>query len=233
MSDSTPAQPGSEDDARLLDAWAEGDAEAGRQLYRRHCDRITDFFARKTDVDVADLVQRTFTRCLAARRDGGKPVAHPRAYLFKTARNLLYDHFRTGGRTAELDPAAQSLADVRTGPATHALRRQAHRRLLLALAQIPLDDQVALELAYWEGMPMAELADVLGIGRSAAISRVHRARGRLRSALEALGSTEADALATITNFEAWRKKLRSTAGSSVYSAEPGDEPRRPEDSHGT
>lgn len=219
-------------DARWLDAWAEGDADAGRQLYRRYCDRITDFFARKTDHDVADLVQRTFARCLQARRDGGTRIEHPRAYLFKTARNLLYDHFRTGARTHDLDPAEQSLADLRTGPATHALRRQAHRRLLLALARIPLDDQVALELAYWEGLPMAELADALGIGRSAAISRVHRARGRLRAALEALGASEADATATVTNFEGWRKKLRSIADSSVYPAEPGDEPRAHKDSHG-
>ena len=222
-----------ESDARLLDAWGRGDADAGRQLYRRYCDRITDFFARKTDHDVADLVQRTFARCLQACRDGGTRIEHPRAYLFKTARNLLYDHFRTTRtRTPDLDPAEQSLADLRTGPATYALRRQAHRRLLLALARIPLDDQVALELAYWEGLPMAELADALGIGRSAAISRVHRARGRLRAALEALGATEADATATVTNFEGWRKKLRSTGDSSVYAAEPGDAPREGSDRHG-
>ena len=214
----------SESDGALLDGWAAGDADAGRRLYRRYCDRITDFFARKTDRDVADLVQRTFARCLQARRDADRRIEHPRAYLFKTATNLLYDHFRAGARSQDVEPAATSLADLRTGPATLALRRQAHRRLLLALARIPLDDQIALELSYWEGLPMAELAEVLGVGRSAAISRVHRARARLRAALEALGATEADATATVTDFEGWRKKLRSIAGSSVYSRAPGDEP---------
>ncbi|MEM6992236.1 MAG: sigma-70 family RNA polymerase sigma factor [Myxococcota bacterium] len=209
-------------DVELLDAWADGDEAAGRTLYRRHCDKLTDFVARKTDHDVADVVQRAFAGCLQARR-GGTTIAAPRAYLYRSVRNALYDGFARDDRTVALDPSQQSLADLGTGPQTHALRNQAQAQLLEALRRIPLDDQVALELCYWEGLGMVEVADVLGVGRSAAISRVHRARARLRAALVRNGGSEARAEATVTSFESWQEKLRSDPSSPVYVEEPGND----------
>lgn len=210
------------DDADLLDAWALGDQDAGRQLYRRHCDAITAFITRKTEHDVADLVQRTFAQCLAARRDQQTRINNPRAYLYRVARNALFDQIRSQARFAQLDPSVSSFHDVGPGPSTALLADQSLRQLLAALRRVPLDDQIALELRYWEGLSMLEIADVLQIGRSAAISRVHRARAAVRAALQALGASEASAEATITNFEAWKKSLRSKDASSVYDSEPGE-----------
>jgi len=213
-----------DDDAHWLACWAQGDQDAGRQLYRRYCDRITDFIARKTDRDVADLVQRTFMQCLNAAKARDAKIDNPRAYLYRVARNELFDHFRAGTTSDALDPAVTSLAELGPGPASHAVRNQQLQRLLTALRTLPLDDQVAIELHYWEGLTMADVAVVLGVGRSAALSRVHRAREKIRTALEALGATAASAEATVTNFEAWKEKLRSDDASSVYSPAPGDEP---------
>lgn len=210
-------------DARLLDAWAEGDEDAGRTLYRRHCDKLTDFVARKTERDVADIVQRAFVGCLQAKR-AGTQIEGPRAYLYRSVRNALYDGFVRDDKTVALDPSRASLASLGTGPQTHALRHQAQAQLLEALRRIPLDDQVVLELCYWEGLSMLEVADVLHVGRSAAISRVHRARARLRTELTRGGHSEDRADATVTSFESWQKKLRSDASSPVYVAEPGEDP---------
>lgn len=191
-------------DRELVDAWAEGDEAAGRAFYRRHCDRIADFFARKVASDAADLVQRTFLKCLEARKQG-TVLEHPRAFLYRIARNELYDRL---ARQREIDPAITSLHDLATGPASRIERDRALLRLLDALRRIPLDHQIALELYYWEGLPMTEVAEVLGVSKSAAINRIHRARALVRESMAALGVPPEDAEHTITSFESWASDVR-------------------------
>jgi RNA polymerase sigma-70 factor (ECF subfamily) len=62
-----------------------------------------------------------------------------------------------------------------------------------ALARIPLDDQIALELAYLEGMPGRDVARVLGIGENTVRSRLARAKERVRAALAELAATPDEA----------------------------------------
>ncbi len=164
-----------------LHAWARGDEAAGRAFYRRHCERITAFFARKTSVDVPDLVQRSFVRCLEAVRSE-TPVANPVGLLLTIARHELYDHLRRLHRVT-IDPAVSSLHDLGASPSQQLAQDERQQRLLAAMDRLTLDDQLALELYYWEQLPMAQVAGVLEVGRSAALSRVHRARARLRSLL--------------------------------------------------
>jgi RNA polymerase sigma-70 factor (ECF subfamily) len=185
-----------ESDRELLDRWAEGDESSGRALYRRYCDAITDFFSRKAANDAADLVQRTFLKCLEARR-GGTIVEHPRAFLYTIARRELFDGF---AKRRDFDPAVTSLHDLATGPASRVARDQEIRLLLEAMQRVPIDQQIALELYYWDALPMAEVAAVLGITKSAAINRVHRARSQIRAVLLQLGASP-DAADRATRFE--------------------------------
>ncbi|MCH9682910.1 MAG: sigma-70 family RNA polymerase sigma factor [Deltaproteobacteria bacterium] len=178
-----------------LHAWARGDQEAGRAFYRRHCARITAFFARKTSTDVPDLVQRSFLKCLEAAR-GDTPVLNPVGLLLTIARHELYDHLGRLHRVA-IDPAVSSLHDLGPSPSQQLAEDERQQRLLSAMDRLPLDDQLALELYYWEQLPMAEVARVLEVGRSAALSRVHRARARLRTLLDdAVGKAGAPELVT-------------------------------------
>lgn len=54
-----------------------------------------------------------------------------------------------------------------------------------ALGRLEEKDREVLFLAGWEELEPAEIARVLGIGRTAARSRLHRARKRFRAELEA------------------------------------------------
>lgn len=188
-----------ETDAELLDAWAEGNATAGRALYRRHCDALAKFIARKTGEDAADLVQQVFLDLLGARR-GGTAIEHPRGFLFRVARNALYDRFRQGLRS--FDPAVTSLRDLATGAVSRLVRDESVRLLQEALTTLPLDQQIALELYYWESLPMAQVAEVLEVSKSAVINRVHRARKALREAMVRCGASEAVADATRARLDA-------------------------------
>ena len=170
-------------DHELLAAWAANDRDAGRELYQRYAERVSRFFSRKTSDELPDLVQRTFLKLLETARRGDA-IDNPAAFLFAIARNELYDLFgRRSSARERFDPSHTSLADLRTGISTRLDRHQREQLLHDALARLPLDSQLALELYYWEELSMADVARVLGTTESAAINRVHRARKQLRDEL--------------------------------------------------
>jgi RNA polymerase sigma factor (sigma-70 family) len=190
------------DDPTLLREWAAGDERAGRDFYRRHCDRIAAFLARKFDGDVADLVQRVFLSCLQATRKG-TVLDDPRAFLYAIARNELYDALAARHREAvRFDPGVTSLRQLGPSPTSVLASDERQRLLHDALERIPLDAQLALELYYFEELPMAAVATALGVTRSAALNRVHRARAALRERIEQAPATPARA-ETLQDLQAW------------------------------
>lgn len=168
-------------DLELLESWRAGDAKSGEELVARHWSSISGFFRAKIGDDGADLISQTFLACVEGRdRIEGDNV---RAYLFSVARRRLADHFRKNARATAVDLSSLSLIDLRTGPATHVARRERRELLEEGLSRIPLDDQIALELLYFESLSTAEIARVLEIGENTVRSRLFRARERLRLAL--------------------------------------------------
>jgi len=180
-------------DLELLDSWRGGDNAAGEELVARHWTSISRFFRSKVGDDGADLISQTFLACVEGKdRIEGDNV---KAYLFAVARRRLANHFRQRARTPDLDFAVSSVIDLGTGPSTYVSRRQRSELLREGLARIPLDDQIALELAYFEGLSTKEIADVLDIPENTVRSRLSRARDKLRAALATLASPDEAAAA--------------------------------------
>ena len=166
-------------------AWRGGDTAAGEELVARHWASISRFFRSKIGDDGADLISQTFLACVEARdRIEGDNV---KAYLFAVARRRLADHFRQRARAPTLDFAAVVAGRSRHRPGdarrpTPAQRAVARRRS----HGFPLDDQIALELAYFEGLSTREIAAVLEIPENTVRSRLSRARDKLREVLATL-----------------------------------------------
>jgi RNA polymerase sigma-70 factor (ECF subfamily) len=174
------------DDWELFSAWREGDAQAGNELVARHFSAISRFFRSKLGDDVEDLIQQTFLGCVEGRDriEGGSF----RSYLFGVATRRLYSHLRATYKTPqEIDFSVSSLADLGTTPREGVARNQRAQLLQSALTQIPVDAQITLELAYWEGLSGAEIAIALGIEEGTVRSRLTRARNRLREVVKSLG----------------------------------------------
>jgi RNA polymerase sigma-70 factor (ECF subfamily) len=192
------------DDLELLDRWRAGERSAGDALIRRHFDPICRFFRSKLSEDVEDLVQRTFLDCIESHAEiqpGGF-----RAYLFAVARHRLYDHLRVAHRRGEpIDADEITLFDLGTSPSQRVARNQQEQLLAEALRRIPLDHQIALELAYWEDLSGDEIAQVLGIATNTARSRLARARAAVRERLGELAAPlAAEALAALDTAPALR-----------------------------
>ena len=196
-------------DSDLLDAWRNGDELAGNELFERHFSSVFRFFENKLDDGVDDLVQDVFLACLRGR-DRFRGESTFRTYLFRVARNRLYDHFRARYRNP-IDFTERSAVDLGTSPSRAVERRQEQQLLLRALRAVPLDYQIALELYYWEGLRGPELAAILDLNPNTVRSRLHRARKALEDAIGRCGATPEAIAATITNLDDWAESLRAKA----------------------
>ena len=195
------------DDGELLQAWRAGDRPAGERLVARHFRTVYGFFRNKLEADVEDLVQRTFLRCLEAR-DAFRGEGTFRAYLLAIARNELFAYFR--GRGVRLDPhdTSASVIDTGTRPSVALDRRREHRLLVRALRSLPLDEQILLELFYFEEMPGPELAVVLEVPEGTVRTRLRRARALLEKAVTELEAAGEGVRATTDDIDRWAASLR-------------------------
>jgi RNA polymerase sigma-70 factor (ECF subfamily) len=191
-------------DILLLNAWHGGDRSAGQALIRRYHEPVTRFFRTKAFEHAEDLVQRTFLG-LAEAGDRFSGDSSVRAFLFGIARNVLFEFYRSKKkhRPAAPDFAVDSLVDLAPGVSTQAAARLEMRVLLQALQRIPADLQSLLELHYWEGLSVGELASVFEIPPGTVKSRLHRARGLLHEEMERVEASPALLQSTQTIYAAW------------------------------
>lgn len=196
-----------QDDATLLQAWRDGDAEAGSLLFERHYVAIYRFFRNKVRGELDDLVQRTFTRCVAGR-DRFENAGSFRAFLYGIARNVLREHYRAGRSGQVVDLGTQSVADLGESPSAAVSRLREHRLLLEALRVIPLDHQIAIELSYWESMTAAEIAAVLDVPLGTAKTRLRTARRVVEEKMRELAESPLALQSTLDSLERWSASLR-------------------------
>ena len=197
-----------ESDFELLRAWREGDEAAGNRLVRRHFDSIYGFFESKVREGADELTQRTFLGCVEAReriREGSSV----RAYLFGIARKQLLRRFAELERDGKVDVyRSGSRRETSTSPSRVVAKQEEQKVLLQALRRIPLDLQIAIELFYWEELPIAEIATVLEIPVGTVKSRLHRAKESLRERIEQMELSPDLCRSTIHDLDGWAQSLR-------------------------
>lgn len=198
------------DEAALHEAWKAGDRAAAEELIERHYDSIVAFFRTKAGAHADDLVQLTFLRC-AENMASFRGEASFRAFLFGIARNILFEHIRGRVRDGHVpDLNVSSILDLQPGVATLASQHAEQRLLVAALQRIPVELQIALELFYWEELSIDELAAVLEVPPGTVKSRLHRARGLLREAMENLPSLREEKESLRAKLAAWLTDVRES-----------------------
>ena len=199
------------DDFELLRRWKDGDKIAGNELVDRHFSSVYRFFRSKIDNDVEDLTQRTFLASLESYdriREGTF-----RAYLLGIARHLLFHQYRSKRAQAKLEDFLEiSADDLRGTPSQLRAMREEKKLLLKGLRSIPIDFQICVELHYWEGMGVADIAEVLGVRPGTVKSRLFRAREMLRARIETMSNDDALVRSTIDDLERWAGALQREFG---------------------
>jgi RNA polymerase sigma-70 factor (ECF subfamily) len=197
------------DDELLLDAWRAGDAGAGSELLDRHFRSLRRFFHTKVGAAADDLVQEVMLALVAGARDRFRGDAAFRTYLFATARHVLFQHFARSRRDQVIDFGVSSVHDLGPSPSSVAALRQEQRLIVEALQRLPLDNQVAIELYYAEGLRGPELAEILGIAEPAVRSRLHRGLSQLRREVARLSAEQGGASPGSSDAKDWTAVLRA------------------------
>ena len=186
------SDPRAETDQELLEATLGGDEEAFVEIYRRYRDRVYRFACRMTgSAEVArDVTHTCFASLLEtpSRFDGRVGLG---TYLCAAARN---QSLRQASRAWRERPAG-SAPDRRPGRGPSPLevlledeRARIVREVLSALA--PLHREVLILVEY-EDLDLATVAEIVGAEVGAVKVRLHRARRKLRAALEAHAKSDA------------------------------------------
>ncbi len=132
--------------------------------------------------EAADAVQEAFVRLW--RRGGHVPDAAVRPWLLKVVHNLCLDQLRRRKLVAKhwgrSDPDA--LPNLRAAPAP-AAAPELPDSLAAALEQLPPRTRSMVMLHYCEGLPLAEIAELLDTTPGAVKVALHRARHALRQYL--------------------------------------------------
>lgn len=162
-------------------------------LYRHHHAELHRFLVARTGdaAEADDVLQEVWIRA------GGQPPAsieHWRAYLFRTAHNLVIDRARARRRREgrekrwtedEHGPvsATEEVADTRaTADATIEEREEA-ARLASAIANLPEGARRAFMLHKIDGLSHGEVAERLGISKSGVEKHMAVAMKHLRRML--------------------------------------------------
>lgn len=208
------------DELALLERWRGGDTRAGEALFNAHFPAVFRFFRTKISGPVDDLVQRTFLVCIEGR-DRIRGDAGFRGYLLGCARNTLFGEYRARRKhSTDAEIGDSSVLDLGPSPSSAAARKQEHELLLRALRHLPLNQQIALELYYVEGLRGPELASALSLPEGTVRSRIKRGLERLRSEVERLASSPALALSTLTGLETWAEEIQTHLSEHVATSSP-------------
>lgn len=168
-------------------------------IFDRHAPAVHAYLARRIGRDADDLLAETFLVAFERRGRYRTAVTDARPWLLGIATNLLRRRareevrlYRALARTG-IDPVGASAATALADRVVEQVDAgRVVRGLAGALAELPRHDRDALLLLAWGGLGYQEIARALGVPVGTVRSRLHRARSRLRDALDLLepNSTE-------------------------------------------
>lgn len=179
-----------------LDEWAIPREQAIPRLLEMHGGRLYTLGVRlcKNPQDAEDLVQETFLQAFR-KWDQFAGRSNPVTWLYTIASRLCQRlHRRRAGEPKHMESVDEMLPFGESKMAVlpsagddsldEQLRREGQERVGEAIASLPVTFRLPLVLKEIVGFSVAEVAGILGVKEATVKTRVHRARLRLRQAVE-------------------------------------------------
>ncbi len=184
-----------DDDDALVGRVLAGESDAFRSLVDRYSDRLYRFCRARLgdDADAEDAVQDVFVRAYRSLASFDASRSWP-SWLFSIAANRVKSRYaarssvarlveRAGGEALVVGEAASAGDD----PAELAVGTMAAEALREAVAALPAAYRAPVELYYFAGLGVADVAKALGLGEEAVKTRLFRARKELSRLLDDTG----------------------------------------------
>lgn len=172
---------------RMLERMAAGDGDALRELYDIHARAVYSLAVRilRSQSDAEDIVQEVFVQAWrnATRYDASRGTVA--GWLLMQAKSRAIDRLRARRARPEQTDDSQrpEPADATAGPDIQVVRGEQAERVREALEQLPRLQRTAVELAYYEGLTHAEIAEQLEQPLGTVKTRIRQGLLKLRQAL--------------------------------------------------
>jgi RNA polymerase sigma-70 factor (ECF subfamily) len=172
-------------EADLLGKARDGNLFAFEEVVRRYQRRVYAVafrIVRRHDV-ADDVTQEAFIRAHQALKsfDLGRPFG---PWICRIAANLAINHVRSPEAREEALPEGHAEEPSEApGPETRVLEREGREVLHRAVLDLPGEQRAVFVLRVYEELSYREIAEALGLSMGTVMSRLSRARQRLREAL--------------------------------------------------
>lgn len=169
-------------DADLIARAAGGDRAAFGELYGRHWKAVYRYswlLARSVQ-DAEDVTQECFLSLIRLSSSFDPSRAQLRTWLLAVARNQIRQRQRISSRVAEDEDVPSHEESIER----ELMRRDRAEAVTAAFELLPNLQKETLFLFEFEGLSLAETAEVLQIDPNAVKARLFRARQQLRRLLE-------------------------------------------------
>lgn len=175
------ALPDLAEEDRLLDRARQGDQKAIAAIYENYVDALYSFIRWRVDDPALaeDLTADVFIKLLSALQSPQAPRQSLRGWLFRVARNVLYDHAHQPVTHDALDDGLAAPDNIE-GDLMALLEREQVQQALRTLAP---DQQDVLILRFGRALSLQETAASMNRSVSAVKSLQFRAIESLRRAL--------------------------------------------------
>jgi RNA polymerase sigma-70 factor, ECF subfamily len=177
-------------DAELLKAVAAGDREAFAAFYDRHSATAFGLLKKllREASDAEDVLQETF---LQVWRQAGRfdpERSSPLGWLVMIARSRALDRLRR-----HPVPTTSELPDQPVIPEAEAAVefQESQGAIVFALAQLPVEQQIAIQMAFFGGLTYEQVAERQGIPVGTAKTRIRLGMMKLRKLLEPMERSSA------------------------------------------
>lgn len=199
--ESIPLAEATDATMELLRGCIRGDAEARRRFVEEYSGIVSfgvsvifqQFGRPSRKEEIEDLCQDVFLSLFdqdarKLRQYQGRNGCSLASWVRVVANRLTIDRLRREGRTVSLDDPGNAETsrvrdahpDARPGPEPQVEEARRAQRVREMIEDLPSKDQVFVRLFYFQGMPIEEVANTIGITTNAAYVRKMRLHEKLR-----------------------------------------------------
>ena len=176
-----------QDEERLVRRAKEGDQQAFAQLYEENFDKIYRYVALKIGdrIEAEDMTQQVFLnalRSITSFKWQGVPFT---AWLYRIAHNQVVDHLRKRKKQVAA-PLEESLLESDSDPQRMAEQSLDLEQLLSATRRLTEAQREVISLRFTSGLPIGEVARIMGKSQGAVKALQHSAIVTLRKTIRVM-----------------------------------------------
>jgi RNA polymerase sigma-70 factor, ECF subfamily len=182
------------DDPELMELVQLGSCEAFEVLYRRHLDAAMALARKICDADLAqDVSQAAFLSVWTSRARFRSERGNAAQWIMGIVRNTAMHARRNSLLHKRRLSSLDGVEDLKAAPERtedQATQRQAINTMQEALATLPKDQRLVLQLAYFRGLTHEQIARALQVPLGTAKGRLRLGQVKLRHYLVAGGGAK-------------------------------------------